>query len=190
MADAFEQRTVEVNDPKLSASANHRLTEALREVIGSDQVSVPADRPHFGEGERPRASPLARITSTKMMVIGMVAIGVCVGLVILATTGDHWWLTGVAFVVLAFALAAVTSSIIGLASTEEFPDPGLAALLSEEGIRDPEVRFSEFVREFTPVADGENRDTEAGDDPAQAAAEQREAMTPSGGPSTAVGPES
>jgi hypothetical protein len=190
MADAFEERLVEVNDPKLSASANHRLTEALREVIGSDQVLVPTDRPHLEQGQRSRASPLERITSTKMMVIGLVAVGVCVGLVVVATEGNHWWLTGVAFVVLAIALAAVTASIIALASTQEYPDPGLSAMLSEEGVRDPEVRFSELVREFTPVADGEHRQTGVEDDPAQAAAEQRGSMTPSGGQSTAVGPES
>jgi hypothetical protein len=190
MPDTFEERIVEVNDPELSASANHRLTEAVREVVGTDRVRVPADRPRYSQGERPHTSPLSRITSTKMMIIGLVAVGVCVGLVIVATTGNHWWLTGVAFVVLAIALAAVTFSIVGLASTAEFPDPGLAALLSEEGVRDPEIRFSALVREFTPVDDDEHRDTAVEDDPAQATAEQRGSMTPSGGPSTAVGPDS
>ena len=189
MTAELEERVVEVNDPKLSPDANQRLTEAVREVVGTDRVSVPADRPRVSQGERAQVSPLARVTSTRMMVLGMVAVGVCVGLVI-ATTGDHWFLTGIAFVVLALALTAVTSSIIGLASTQEFPDPSLAALLSEEGVRDPDVRFSELVGEFTPVADDQQRETPVEEDPSQARAEQGEAITPSGGPSTAVGPKS
>jgi archaellum biogenesis protein FlaJ (TadC family) len=152
MAAPLEERVVEVNDPKLSPDANHRLTEAVRDVIGADRVMVPSDRPHVSEGQRPRVSPLKRITSTKMMAIGLVAVAVCVGLIV-ATTGNHWFVLVIAFAVLAVALTTVTLSIIGLASIEEFPDPGLAALLSEQGIRDPEVRFSEFVREFTPVAE-------------------------------------
>jgi hypothetical protein len=188
MAAPLEERVVEVNDPKLPADVNHRLTAAVREVIGTDRVMVPADRPRISQGERPRVSPLQRITSTKMMSIGMIAVAVCVGLII-ATTGNHWYLLIIAFLVLAVALTTVTLSILGLASIEEFPDPGLAAFLSESGVHDPEVRFSELVREFTPVADSEHRSTAVEDDPAQARAQQREAMTPSGGPSSAVGPE-
>jgi hypothetical protein len=188
MAAPLEERVVEVNDPALSAQANHRLTEAVREVIGADRVMVPADRPHVSQGERARVSPMLRVTTTKMMIIGLVAVAVCVGLIV-ATTGNHWFLLVIAVVVLAISLTAVTMAIIGLASVEEYPDPGLAAMLSEQGVRDPEVRFSAFVREFTPVADSEHRETAVEDSPAQALAEQREAVTPSGGPSTAVGPD-
>ena len=190
MADAgrLEQRTVEVNDPKLSADANRRLTEAVREVVGSDHVLVPADRPHVSQGERSRATLQQRMTSTMAMGIGAIAVAVCVGLVIVTALSGNWFLTAVTFVVLAIALAAVTMSIMGLASTTEYPDPGLAALLSEQGMRDPEVHFSALVQEFTPAADDEHRSTSVEDDPALAAAEQESAVTPSGGPSTPVGP--
>jgi hypothetical protein len=188
MATETEQRTIEIRDPALSANANHRLTEAVRDVLGTDRVTVPVGRTRVSEGQRPKASPLDRITSTKMMILGMIAVGVCVGLIVV-TTGGHWIFTGIAFAGLALTLTAVTFSIIGLASTPEYPDPGLAALLSEEGVRDPEVRFSELVHEFTPIPeDGEHRSTAVEEDPARAAAEQTEAVTPSGGPSTAVGP--
>jgi hypothetical protein len=186
---ALEQRVVEVNDPALSQDANRRLTEAVREVIGADRVMVPADRIRVSHGERRHLSPMERVTSSRMMALGLVAVGVCVGLVVV-TTGESWWSLALAFVVLAVALAAVTWSIIALASTTEYPDAGLVALLAEQGVHDPEVRFTELVQEFTPVADGEYRRTAVEDDPARAAAEQREAITPSGGPSDAVGPES
>jgi hypothetical protein len=187
-AGRLEERVVEVNDPKLTADANHRLTLALREVIGTDRVRVPADRVRVSQGERPPASLAARVTATKAMVVGTLAVAVGVGMII-ATTGGSWFLTGVAVFVLAIALAVVVVTIIGLASTPEYPDPGLVALLAEQGYRDPEVRFSELVHEFTPAPDEpEDRSTAVEDDPAEAAAEQTEAVTPSGGPSTAVGP--
>ena len=191
MADEsqVEERVVQVNDPKLSEDANRRLTEAVREVVGSDRVRVPTDRTRVSEGQRPTAPFMQRVTSTSAAVVGMVAVAVCVGLIIVTTTGGNsWWLTALAVVVLAVALAVVTLTIIGLASTAEYPDPNLAALLDEQGMRNPEVRFSELVHEFTPVPDEEHRTVAVEDDPALAAAEQTEAGTPSGGPSTAVGP--
>ena len=188
-AGALEERTVEVNDPALSPDANRRLTEAVRTVIGADRVLVPADRPRISQGERPRVGPLQKVTSVQAATLGSVAVAAVVGLII-ATTGNHWWLTAVAFVVLALALTAVTLTIIGLASTTEYPDPTLCALLNEEGVRDPEVRFTEIVHEFTPVSDDGDGDRDAAveDDQAAAAAEQRGAGTPSGGASEAVGP--
>jgi hypothetical protein len=190
MADAgqLEEREVVVNDPGLSADANQRLTEAVREVVGADRVRVPADRPRVSQGERPRIPFGARITSTATMSIGVLAVALCVGLIILTAAGKHWWLTGLSMVVLGGALYIVTKTIMGLASTSEYPDPGLVALLSEEGLRSPENRFTELVHEFTPVSDDEDRNTAVEDDPAQAASEQRDAVTPSGGASTAVGP--
>jgi hypothetical protein len=191
MADAgrLEERTVEVNDPKLSADANRRLTEAVREVIGSDQVEVPADRPRVSQGESPHDTLQRRVTSTRAMAIGSLAVAVCVALIIVTALGGQWYLTAIAFVVLAVALASVTLTIMGLASTTEYPDPGLVALLAEQGMRDPEVHFSALVREFTPPDDDEHRSTSVEDDPAQASSEQEAAGTPSGGPSTAVGPD-
>jgi hypothetical protein len=153
MAAQLEERAVEVNLPTLTADANHRLTVALRDVIGADTVSVPADRPRPSQGDRPHSSLLKRMTTLKVIGFGLVAVAIGVGFVIFTALSHDWVLTGVAFVVLLGSLTVVTTSIIELASVEEYPDPGIVALLSEQGISDPEVRFSEMVSEFSPETD-------------------------------------
>jgi hypothetical protein len=183
MGDQEEERRVEVDLPTLSADANHRLTEALRQTIGADTVRVPADRPHPSHGERPRGNPLERMTTLKVITLGLVSVAVCVGLIIATTLSAEWVLTALAFVALLVTLSLVTASIIALSSVTEYPDPGLVALLAEQGISDPEVRFSEIVMEFTPeVGDHEERHADVLDDPARAIAEQQGALTASGGP--------
>ena len=188
MPDTLEERSVLVDIPKLSADANHRLTEAVRSVVGSDRVRVPADRPRVSQGENAHLRPSQRVTATKAMSVGVLAVAACVGLIIVIWAGNSWWLTALAFVVLAVALAIVIMTIMGLASTTEFSDPFLSALLSEQGVHDPDVLFTTLVDEFTPEPEGGHRTAAVEDDPAKAAAEQREAITPSGGPSEAVGP--
>jgi hypothetical protein len=184
MAAELEERAVEVNLPTLSADANHRLTEALRDVIGADTVKVPADRPRPSQGDRPRVSLLKRMTTVKAIAIGLVAVTIGVALVVWTALSGHWILTALAFVVLLGSLLVVTTAIIELASVPEYPDPGIVALLSEEGVHDPEVRFSEIVMEFTPeTGDHEERYTSVQDDPARALAEQQGALTPTSGPS-------
>jgi hypothetical protein len=192
MADAgrLEERTVEVNDPKLSAEANRRLTEAVRETVGADRVMIPADRPWVSRGEDAHVAWYNDMSIFKAASIGSLAVAVGVGLVILTRGVDAWWLLAIAIVVLIITLASVTRTIIGLASMSEYPDPFLVAYLDEQGVRDPESRFTELVNEFTPVQDDddEHRDAAVEDDPALARAEQQDSVTPSGGPSTAVGP--
>jgi hypothetical protein len=85
----------------------------------------------------------------------------------------------------------VVAMIIKMTSNPERPAPTTVAAMEAEGVDDPEQLFSDVVAEFTPDSDagGETgRTTDAVDDPAQAAAEQRDATTPSGGPSRSVGP--
>ncbi len=192
MADAgrLEERAVEVNDPKLSADANRRLTEAVREVIGADRVLVPADRPHVSQGERSKLPFFKDMSALKAASIGSLAVAIGVGLIILTRAGNQWWLLAIVIVLLTVTLASMTMTIMNLASTTEYPDPFLVALLNEQGMRDPEGRFTEMVHEFMPVTTGddEHRTTAVEDDPAQALAEQQESGTPAGGASTAVGP--
>jgi hypothetical protein len=192
MADAgrLEERTVEVNDPKLSAEANRRLTDAVRETVGAERVLVPADRPWVSRGENAHVAFYNDMSIFKAASVGSVAVAVGVGLVILTRGVNEWWLLAIAIVVLIVVLASVTRTIIGLASMSEYPDSFLVAYLDEQGVRDPESRFTELVNEFTPVRDDddEHRETSVEDDPAQARAEQRDSITPSGGPSSAVGP--
>jgi hypothetical protein len=184
MAAQLEERAVEVELPTLSADANQRLTEALREIIGADKVRVPADRPHPSHGDRPHRNQMQRMTTLKAVSMGLVSVGICVALVIVTALGHHWVLTGLAFAALLAALALVTWSIIALSSVPEHPDAGLVALLAEEGISDAELRFSEIVMEFTPETGGdEERPTDVLDDPARATREQHEALTATGAPS-------
>jgi hypothetical protein len=190
MADdvALERRTVEVNDPSLSPEANALMTRAVREIIGLDTVEVPADRPRPSQGERPTGNPFERATPTIAMTVGIVAVGAGVGMVV-AMTDHRWWTTGVAFLVLVVAMAVVVMTIVGLASTTDYSDPNTGAALSELGVSDAEPRISEIVREFTTVEVDGHRTTHAdGNSPAATSAEQHGAMTPSGGPSEAVGP--
>jgi hypothetical protein len=154
MAAQSEERAVEANLPTLTADANHRLTAALRDVIGADTVSVPADRPRPSQGDRPHTSPLQRMTTVKAIGLGLVAVVVGVAFVVVTALSHDWVLTGVAFVVLLGSLLVVTTAIIELASVAEYPDPGIVALLAEQGISDPEVRFSEMVKEFSPETSG------------------------------------
>lgn len=183
MAGQLEERNVEVNLPMVSAHVNQRLTEEVHEIIGATRVTVPADRAHPSQGERPRGSAMQRMTSWKAASVGMVAVAVCIGLIVVTALGGNWILTAAAVVVLMLSLLVVTNSIIALASTTEYPDPSLLALLAEQGISDAESRFSEIVMEFTPeTGDDEERPTDVRDDPARAIAEQHEALTATSGP--------
>jgi hypothetical protein len=183
MAGELEERKVEVNLPDLTPEINQRLTQALRDAIGAETVEVPANRPRPSQGERPRGGLLKRMTTVKAMTIGLCAVAAGIALIILTALGGHWILTALAFVVLLVALTLVTGSIIALSSVPEYPDPNLVALLSEHGVSDPEVRFSEIVMEFTPeTGDHEERPTDVQDDPARAIAEQQGALTATSGP--------
>jgi hypothetical protein len=183
MATELEERAVEVDLPTLSAAANHRLTEALQEIIGADTVRVPSDRPHPSHGERPRGNLMQRMTTLKAVSLGFVSVGICVALIIVTALGNLWGLTALAFAALLATLVLVTWSIIALSSVPEHPDPGLVALLEELGMADAEVRFSEIVMEFAPEAGGdEERPTDVLDDPARATREQHEALTATGHP--------
>jgi hypothetical protein len=102
-----------------------------------------------------------------------------------------WWTVVLAFLVLAAMTYIVVAMIIKMTSNPERPSSTTVAAMEEEGVTDPEQLFSDVVAEFTPEpdADGETgRTVDAVEDPATAAAEQRDATTPSGGPSRAVGP--
>jgi len=183
MATQLEERAVEVDLPTLSADANQRLTEALREIIGADTVRVPADRPHPSHGDRPHRNQMQRMTTLKAVSLGFVSVAICVALIIVTALGHLWGLTGLAFAALLATLVLVTWSIIALSSVPEHPDPGLVALLEELGIADAEVRFSEIVMEFAPeTGDDEERPTDVLDDPARATREQHEALTATGHP--------
>jgi hypothetical protein len=49
--ERLERREVRVDAPELSPHTNERLTAEVREVVGDDHVTVPADRPQPSRGE-------------------------------------------------------------------------------------------------------------------------------------------
>lgn len=187
----LEEREVRTADPGLSDDANARLTEDVRDVVGKDRVRVPADRPQPSRGERPRQSTAISMLREHRLVMGQGAAAVVVIAAILALTVGSWWILGVAFAVLLAALAVVVLLTFSMTNVNERPSPTTAAALEEEGIQDPERHFSNVVAEFTEDegARGRNERTVAvEDEPTRAAAEQRTATTPTGGPSHGVGP--
>lgn len=142
-----EVREVRAEDPELSPDTNERLTSELRDVVGTDRVEVPADRPR-------------------------------------ATTGAG---------VHAFGTMTVGLTVIRLTTTSEHPSPTVAAAMAEEGVHNPDERFSRMVEEFRSepergasemISPGFNeRSAPADTETADAAAEQSSAMTPTSQPS-------
>jgi hypothetical protein len=190
-------REVRAEDPALSPHTNERLTEELREVVGTDRVRVPADRPHASRGEHPRQHGFsAYIESNRLQLIRTSAIVLTFGAVVALVTRD-WWILPLAAGVHALGTMAVTLTIIRLTTTTERASPVLAAALSDEGVRNPDEHFSRMVEEFRAedergatevLSPGFNeRTTEATSDTAGAAAEQSSAMTPTAEPSQPSG---
>jgi hypothetical protein len=191
----LERRAVEVREPGLSESTNAQLTDEVRDVIGADQVDVPADRPHPSTGEHvkpQRLLPLQFPLPDNFVVAqGSLALVVVGAIAALAVAIHRWWTLVLALSVLGAMTYVVVAMIIKMTSNPGRPEPGTVAAMEQEGICDPEQLFSDIIAEFTAgpdTADEPGRTTDAVDDPAQAAAEQRDATTPSGGPSRAVGP--
>jgi hypothetical protein len=192
----LERRAVEVHEPGLSESTNAQLTEEIREVIGADEVEVPADRSHPSAGEHVehrRSLPLPFPLPNNFVVAqGGLALVVIGAIAALAVVTHVWWTLVLALIVLAAMAYLVVAMIIKMTSNPERPSSTTVAAMEEEGVDDPEQLFSDVIAEFTaePEEGGETgRTTDAVDDHAQAAAEQRDATTPSGGPSRAVGPD-
>lgn len=193
----LEEREVVAEDPELSPEINQQLTEELREVVGSDRVKVPADRPRPSRGEeRPRQSGGAYLSMHRMQLIRITVIVLTLAAIISLATG-YWWLLGVAAGVHALGTMTVTMFVVRLTTITERPSPTLAAAMTEEGVASPEERFSEMVEEFREQPDhgasevlspGFNeRTASASENPAQATAEQSSAMTPTAEPSQPVG---
>jgi hypothetical protein len=182
-----------VHEPGLSDSTNAKLTDELREVIGADEVDVPSARPRPSSGERVehrRALPLPFPLPNDLLIAqGGVALVVVGAIAALAVVVHRWWSLVLALLVLAAMTYLVVAMVIKLTSNPERPGPSTVAAMEEEGVDDPEQLFSDVVAEFAPNSgDAPGRTTDVADDPATAAAEQRDATTPSGGPSRSVGP--
>jgi hypothetical protein len=187
-----ERREVTVDEPELSRQTNDRLTAEVREVVGDDHVTVPAvrSRPSRGEASpRPTHRLIAELKPNRF-IIAMIGGSFVVIAAIVALAVGSWWILVGAFLVLIVVLAAMIATVLRMTSNSERPSATTVAALEEDGVGDPERHFSELVKEFTPEPSGggEHRTTAVEDEPASAGAEQEDAITPSGGPSRAVGP--
>ena len=190
--DGFERREVRVDEPLLSRETNERLTAEVREAVGDDYVTVPKDRARPSRGDS-SAQPGNRLTAElepNRFIMAMIGGSSLVVAAILALAIGQWWILPVVFVVLGLVTAGVVTFVLKMMSNRERPSATTVAALEEDGVGDPERHFSELVKEFTPQPEGdsEHRTTAVEDEPASAGAEQENAVTPSGGPSEAVGP--
>ena len=189
----MEEREVRVRDPHLSDSANARLTEQVREVLGTDHVMVTRDRPHPSRGQdTPTSRTPSAGTSANFIVAITALVLLVVGALLTVLTGS-WWFTAFALVADALGGAFVIAMVISMTGIREHADATTVALLEEQGVHSPDLLFSRLVAEFTETqresAPGsERRATAVEDDPVQASAEQAAAGTPTGGRSEAVGP--
>jgi hypothetical protein len=188
-----EVRDVRAEDPELSPETNQRLTSELREVVGTDRVEVPADRPHATRGEHPQQhGPSARFELGWFQVLRMSAMVLTFAAIIALITND-WWVLALAAGVHALGTMTVGLTIVRVTTTSERPSPTVAAAMAEEGVRNPDEHFSRMVEEFRDepehgaseviAPDFNERRAPADTDTAAAAAEQSSAMTPTSQPS-------
>jgi hypothetical protein len=187
-----ETREVRAEDPDLSPGTNQRLTEELREVVGEERVKVPADRPHATRGQHPHQHGVAaRFEVNRFQLLRTTAIVLTFGAVIALITRD-WWVLPLAAGVHALGTMVVTLTVIRLTTMSEHPSPEVAAAMAEEGVRNPDERFSRMVEEFRAepergatevISPGFNERSAPADVDTPAAAEQSSAMTPTGQPS-------
>lgn len=192
-----EVREVRAEDPGLTPDTNQRLTSELREVVGTDRVEVPADRPHAARGEHPQQhGPAARLEFNWFQSIRLGAIVLTFGAIIALITND-WWVLALAAGVHALGTMTVGLTVIRVTTTSERPSPTLAAAMAEEGVHNPDEHVSRMVEEFGSepergasevISPGFNdRQAAADTDTPAAAAEQSSAMTPTGQPSRPAG---
>jgi hypothetical protein len=193
-----ERRFVQSDDPSLTPEANRLLTEELREVVGKDEVELPA-----GTGQRARErhgehSPLvAALVANRPIILVTLLMAVVVGGIVSLTTG---WYVAVLLAVGLHALGTmlVAAGAVQLTTQVEHVAPETAARLEEEGVGDPDRLLGQLVEDFTGatqaggvtevISSGNNeRTVHATDDPAKAMLEQRTAMTPQSAPGEAAG---
>jgi hypothetical protein len=195
--DETEMREVRAADPDLSEETNARLTDELRDVVGEQQVRVPVDRPRASRGEHPHQQGLgAYLSMNRFQLVRLTAVVLTFGGILALITGE-WWVLPLAAGLHALGTMTVALTAIRMTTTSEHPSPDIAAAMAEEGVRNPDEHFSRMVEEFREepergttevLSPGFNeRTADVLDDPADAAAQQSSAMTPTGQPTEASG---
>lgn len=145
----FTNRVVQSTDPSLSDEANRRLTQELRQVIGRDSVELPNGRAdHRSDRHATHSSLMAAAIALKFEILLVGLVVAMTVLIALALTTGSSWLTGVALVLLLPAVWIIAASVMKLFGEHEHLDPETVALLSAEGVGDPDHYFNELVHDF------------------------------------------
>ncbi|HWD65574.1 MAG TPA: hypothetical protein VG405_10395 [Solirubrobacteraceae bacterium] len=192
----LEEREVKAEDPALSPATNSVLTQELREVIGSDRVQVPRDRPRPSQGERPSDSSFRAFWSVNRLMLTVGSFIVLTIGAILALLTNEWWILGLAAGAHAIGTTTVWLTAWRTTTATEHPSPVVAAAMTEDGVRGTDDVFSRMVDEFRAdpepgvgdalAPENNDRQTPAWTDPATAAVEEAAALTPTSGPSKSV----
>lgn len=184
-----ERREVRADDPSLSPEANRILTEELRAAVGRDAVELPAERRHAERERHGRHSGVAVVLAGNRLLIAMTFLAaLVVGAVVSLATGS-WWFLPLALGVHALGTIAVVTVALGMTTQTEHMSPTAAARLEDEGVEDPDALLTDLVEAYAPEdRKGDEQQTPAHEDPAQATAEQRSSVTPSQHGSRPVGP--
>lgn len=149
----FTSRSVESTDPSLSAEANRRVTDELRAVIGRDRVDLPTGRPdHRSDRHATHSSLVASAIAVRVELFLVGGILAMTALIAVAMTASSSWLVGITTVLLLPAVALIARFVLALFDEHEHLDPETAAMLSEEGVGDPDRVFNELVHDFEGAA--------------------------------------
>lgn len=149
----FTSRTVESTDPTLSAEANQRLTDALRAVVGRDRVDLPNGRvDHRSVPHATHSSLVASAIAVRVEIFLVGAILAMTALIAIAMTASSSWLVALTTVLLLPAVALIARFVFALFDEHEHLDPETAAMLSEEGVGDPDRLFNELIHDFEGAA--------------------------------------
>lgn len=144
-------RSVESRDPSLSPEANELLTEQLRLVIGTDSVDVPETWPDHRTDRHATHSSFAASAILLRFFIAIVALMLAMtALIGIIATTSSWVLTGVATVLFLPAVYIIASMVFRMYEEPEHMDPEVAAVLSAEGMGDPDATFTNLVHDFQP----------------------------------------
>ncbi|HEU4977692.1 MAG TPA: hypothetical protein VFT42_02240 [Solirubrobacteraceae bacterium] len=163
--DRTEQRFVRSEDPSLTPEANRLLTLELRDVIGTETVTVPAGTPARHTRPHGTRGPFtANLVANRQLLLVTLATAIVFGAFLSLVSGS-WWALVAAVTIHALGTTAVTGGVIQLATLTEHVSPAVAARLEAEGVADPDRVLTRLV----------------------AAMEQRTAMTPASGPGRAAG---
>jgi hypothetical protein len=192
------RREVRSTDPSLSPEANRLLTDELREVVGSDEVEVPAGTPAHHETDHGGGTTFpGTLAANRVLILVSLAALIVVGVIVSLATGS-WWALVAAAAVHAIGTLLIAAFAIHMTTRVEHVDPTTAARLEAEGVTDPDRVLSELTEEFAGarqaggaaevVSTGHNDNLADPDaEPARAALDQRTVMTPSAGGSSPAG---